>query len=169
MDELEPVAAKVPKDRVAEFYGLVAALNRLPADRIPELFEMIVALNQPKAGAFDGQSTRLWSKGDEQLAKQVFRACSQNAQRVLRFLADRPDQDILGVEIAKALGMAKGHAAIAGTLGPVRIHCKKAGRAMPYKMHYAEGATAAYYVMSKEVAELFKAAAEETPDASNRP
>src|SRR5205807_3452901 len=106
---------------------MVAALNRLPADRVPELFEMIASLGRPKANAFDSRSTRPWSKSDEKLAKQVFRACSQNAQRVLSFLADRPGQDILGVEIAMALGMTKGHTAIAGTLGPIGIHCKKAG------------------------------------------
>jgi hypothetical protein len=159
--ELVTLSAQVPSDRVAEYFEMVAALNRLPADRVPELFEMITSLGRPRADAFDSQSTRPWSKGDEKLAKQVFRACSQNAQRVLSFLADRPNQDILGVEIAMALGMTKGHMAIAGTLGPIGIHCKKAGRDMPYKVHYAEGATAAYYVMSDDVGELFKAAAKE--------
>jgi len=161
MTELVTLSAQVPADRVAEYFEMVAALNRLPADRVPELFEMIAALNRPKAIVFDNRSTRPWSKGDELLAKQVFSACSQNAQRVLRFLADRPGQDILGVEIAMALGMIKGHTAIAGTLGPIGIHCKKAGRDMPYKVHYAEGATAAYYVMPEEIAVLFKEAAKE--------
>jgi Family of unknown function (DUF6416) len=86
-------------------------------------------------------------------------ACSPNAQKILSYLADRPDQKVLGAEIAMTLGMTKGHMAIAGTLGPIGIHCKKFGRDMPYETHYEVGATAAHYVMSKEVAELFKSAA----------
>lgn len=105
------------------------------------------------------KSPQLWSKEDEQLAKQVFAACSPNARKVLSYLADRPDQQVLGTEIATALAMPKGHMAIAGTLGSVGIHCKKVGRVMPYTAHYAAGATAAFYIMPKEVAELFRAAA----------
>jgi hypothetical protein len=137
---------------------LITVTAQIPPDRVPEYYEMVAILNRPKSNASDSQSTRPWSKGDEQLAKQVFTACSPNAQKVLSYLADRPDQKVLGAEIAIALGMTKGHMAIAGTLGPIGIHCKKAGRDMPYEIHYATGATAAFYVMPKEVAGLFRAA-----------
>jgi Family of unknown function (DUF6416) len=138
---------------------LITVTAQIPADRMPEFYEMVAALNRPQSIislAPDNKTPQRWSKGDEQLAKQVFAACSPNARMVLSYLADRPDQKILGEEIATALAMPKGHMAIAGTLGPVGIHCKRAGRDRPYKTHYAVDATAAFYVMSREVAELFR-------------
>ncbi|MBV9020206.1 MAG: hypothetical protein JOZ71_05780 [Ktedonobacteraceae bacterium] len=138
---------------------LVTVTAQIPTDRVSEFYEMVAALNRPKSNTSGNQSPRPWSEGDEHLAKQIFAACSPNARKVLSYLADHPDQQVLGTDIAAALAMPKGHMAIAGTLGPVGVHCKKVGRDMPYQTHYATGATAAFYVMSKEVTELFRAAA----------
>lgn len=142
MAELVQVSAQVPADRVSEFYELVAMLHR------PK--------SQPWEAETQEETLLPWSKEDEQRVKQVFFSCSPNARKVLSYLASHPGQQILGADIATALGLPKGQMSVAGTLGPVGVHCKKVGRFMPYETSYATDATAAFYVMAPEVAEMFK-------------
>lgn len=137
--------------------NLIEVTVQIPEDRLSELYEAVAEIiNRPKRNVSNIKAPQPWAKGDEQLAKDVFAKLSPNAQKVVRYLADRPDQNVLGAEIATALGMSKGQQAIAGVLGPVGIHFKRVNRDMPYTTHYPSGATAAFYLMSKEVAELFK-------------
>ena len=137
--------------------NLIEVTVQIPEDRLSELYEAVAdIINRPKRNTSHIKAPQPWAKGDKVLATVVFAKLSQNAQKVVRYLANRPDQNILGAEIATALGLSKGQQAIAGVLGPVGIHCKKVNRQMPYTTHYPSGATAAFYCMSQEVAELFK-------------
>ena len=136
--------------------NLVTVTVQVPEDRVPELYEAAALLNRPTSPAPVTTSPQPWAKGDERLAKQVFAACSPNAQKVLSYLAHRPGQAVFGADIATALAVSKGHQAIAGILGPVGYHCRKVGREMPYDKRYPQGSTAATFTMSKEVAEVFR-------------
>lgn len=136
---------------------LVTVTAQIPADRMSEFYEMVAKLNRPTNG-HNEQPLQAWKKGDERLAKQVFAACSRSAQQILKYLADRPGQQVLGAQIAQDLGMAKGHMAVAGVVTSISVQSEKVGRTLPYTTTYREGATAACYTMSQEVAELFRVA-----------
>ena len=137
---------------------LITVTAQIPANRVPEFYEMVARLNRLASGP-NGQSLRPWAKGDERLAKQAFAACSSHARQILKYLADRPGQQVLGAQIALDLNMPKGHMAVAGVVTSISVQCRKVGHDMPYTTSYREGATAACYTMPQEVAELFRAAA----------
>lgn len=145
MTDLVEVVIQVPSDRIADLYAAVAQLLR----------------TQPVSATPQSQMNdepRDWHQGDEGEAKQVMSKCSPNAQKILSYLANHPDQPILGSQIAKDLGMEGGHQSVAGSLSSVGINCGRVHRRMPLKLSYAEGATAAHYIMPEEVAAMFRAA-----------
>ena len=137
MTDLVTITVQVPADRVSDLYAYVAQIHRspFPGNTLP----------QP------------WTKEDGQLAQQVYKACSSYAQKVLAYLAERPEQIVSGAEIAQALGMVNGNMAVAGVFVSVSRHCKKFGRELPYDLRRNQGNTAGY-IMPGIAAALFKAA-----------
>lgn len=146
-EELITVTAQIPRSRIGDYYQMVASLNHptLPSPR-------------PSSASVE---LRPWGKGDEDLAKQLFTMVSPVAQKFLHYLANRPDQGFLVSELAAILAVEKGRDALAGALGPVGIFCKRFGRTLPYDTQHSAGTTAGFFIMSKEVAAIFRLAVNE--------
>ena len=148
MTDLVEVVIKVPSDQLADLYAAVARLLRPQTGG---------AANQGAAEQAQGE-LRDWQRGDDAKAKQVVVNSSSMAQKVLRHLANHPDQPLLGDQIAKELGFEYGRQSVAGALASVGINCTKVSRHMPFKLSYAEGATAGHYNMPEEIAAMFRPA-----------
>ncbi len=140
MTELVTISVQVPADRVADLYAFAAQLHR------PTLPVPVTTSAQP------------WSRGDELLAKKVYDTCTGHARLVLTYLANHPGQKLNGADIAQAVHLANGRMAIAGVVVSISHRCKEVGREMPYTLHYERGSAGAFYVMSDDVAAIFKTA-----------
>lgn len=156
MPEFVPVTVHIPEDQLSAFHEIMAVFHRPTSSEYQET--MAVVHRSPRSLPAN-PARQPWVKGDERLAKQVYGACSPRAKLVLAYLADHPGQKVNGAEIAQGLGISNGRMAIAGVMVSVSRRCGEVGREVPYKLQYETGIAGAFYIVSNDVAALFKAAA----------
>ncbi|MCO1659501.1 hypothetical protein KDL28_30965 [Pseudonocardia sp. S2-4] len=154
------VPVMVPEDRLSDFYSMYAAWLNGAVHVIAGNLEVAQGMSET-SGAVSGSDLPHWTAADGDLAREVWSKLSQPAKRLVSILVDSPDEHVGGDELAERAGIPNGRQGVAGALGWPGRYCLAVGREYFWSWEDLDGSAPGYW-LTPEVAELFRAARDES-------
>lgn len=149
------ITVAVPDERVPEFYqyfGLWLAGSLSLATLPPE----------GSAGISEGPQFKPWENLESDLedAALLWEKFSRPARAMFGLLIENPGKEFTGGQIAEAVDISNGAHGVAGVLAWPGRYGKAIGRGLPSFWRVDHETMESFYSMSKERADLFRAARE---------
>ena len=148
--ELREVPVLVPTERIAQLYEIAASWLADSATT-----EIVEADDSPPVA--DGERLP-WSRGDLELAKEVWGRMNHWAHELFGVLMDHPEQKFSGQQLADDLDYKHGKYGIVGTMAWPGRYCKAVGRQFPIQWEEGPVGESGNYWMTSDVAALFREA-----------
>ena len=138
------VIVKIPEERLAEFYGLVARFLSGQSREEPAVASVVVQ--------------QQWTNTAEDLAlaRQVWKKLSGRAKDLFALLMEQPERKVLSDELAAALEIPRGKSGVAGVLAWPARYCAAVNRVGLWDWEYGRDGEGAYYWMGETTAGLFR-------------
>ena len=124
-------------------------------DRIPQVNALMAQLDREEEEA-ESEAVEILSVEhvvDETLVRRMFEESETKHRKLLKALADRPEQWVYTKELAEAMGIKSGSKGMAGTFGAFGRRAKhRYNGAKPWQSNWDLGRGEARYLMKDDVA-----------------
>lgn len=131
---------------------------QVPRQHVTKVYELIVGLESGGVGDASEHSDAS-PKGPltRALVERMYRESEPSHRKLMKYLADRPDERIGTREIAEGLGLQFGARSLAGSLGAFGNRAEhRYGGLKPWESRWSEDKGEAEHRMSQEVATWVK-------------